>query len=222
MKTIAFVIFFGLAAFTTFAQSRVQWGFLAGGNLSDFAASGSDFSNIRTETHPVYGFQAGLTAELAIVKILRLRTGLQVERRGFAFEINQSVIHYEALYRPYYLQIPAILALTNGHLHFGIGPYLAYGVGGNYHSEWAAPGASIILPEPQNRKLKWGNNAAEDDFSPLDAGLQFEAGLTVRPFRLSGAYELGLTNIQPHPDAAGVVKKSRVFSLSLHYFLGRI
>jgi len=69
--------------------------------------------------------------------------------------------------------------------------------------------------------VKWGNNAAEDDFQHWDTGLQFEAGLTVRWFRLSATYALGLANLQPHPDANQVVKKNRMLSVGLSAFLSR-
>ncbi len=222
MRTIFLTLFLWFLGFAAIAQPKVQWALQAGVVLNSMASSGGDFDDIRIETHTVTRFQVGLLAEMSLAKILRLRTGLHLERRGFSFEINQSVIHYEALYRPSYLQIPAIIALTNGRFHAGAGPYVAYGLGGSYHSEWSAPPNSVLLPDPQNRALKWGNNAAEHDFRRLDAGVQFEAGLTVRRFRLSAAYALGLANVQPHPDAAQVVKKNRALSLSLGTFLNRL
>ncbi len=111
-----------------------------------------------------------------------------------------------------------IAAVANGRLHTGVGPYVAYGLGGSYHSEWAAPMQVPILPGPQDRQIIWGNDADANDFQRLDAGLQLEAGLTVRRFRLSAAYALGLINLQPQPDAAQVVKKARAFSLNLSAF----
>jgi len=128
MKTCLLSVLLCLSAASALAQRPVKWGLQAGLNLSSFVAQGSDFDDIRTKRHRVSGFQAGLTATLPFTKALLLRTGLQVERRGFAFEINQSNIHYEALYRPYYLQIPAVLALTNGRFYAGAGLYIAYGV----------------------------------------------------------------------------------------------
>ena len=221
MKTSFLSFFLCVFTSTVFAQSSLKLALQAGVTASKPAAMGGDFDDIRTEQHVVTGFHAGLLADIRLANTLLFRSGLQLERRGFAFELNQSEIHYEARYQPYYLQIPAVIALTNGHLYAGLGPYVAYGLGGSYHSEWSAtPGRVILLPVPQDRNLKWGKNAAKDDFQRLDAGLQFEAGLTVWRFRLSGAYEMGLINIQPHPDASGVVKKSRTFSLALGFLFG--
>ncbi len=220
MKIFLLTSLFCISGYAVAAQSSVKWGLQAGVNLSQLADTGGDFDDIRTEQHKIIGFQAGLVTEISLTKILLLRTGLHLERRGFFYEINQSGIHYEAIYRPYYLQIPAIIALANRYLHAGVGPYIAYGVGGSYHSEWAGP-SYVDLPLPQDRDIKWGNNAAEDDFQRLDAGMQFEAGLTVRRFRLSAAYGLGLVNTQPHPDANHVVKQNRTLTLALGVFLGR-
>ncbi len=221
MKIVFVSCFLCLLNFVASAQSSVKWGLQAGVNVCHLSASGGDFDDVRTEQYRVVGFQAGLSAEISLTKILLLRTGLQVERRGFSYEINQSVIHYEAHYRPYYLQIPAIVALTNGKLYAGLGPYVAYGLGGSYHSEWAGP-SYVDLPLPQDRNIIWGNNAATDDFQHLDAGLQFEAGLMVRQFRLSAAYALGLVNMQPHPDANQVVKKNGMLSLKVGVSFGPI
>ena len=220
MKTTFLLCIFCFLGFPAVAQVKVKWGLQAGFSVCRMASSGGDFDDIRTEQHNVPGFHTGLVTDISLTRILLLRTGLQVERRGFSYEINQSGIHYEAIYRPMYVQIPAIIALTNGRLYAGAGPYAAYGLGGTYHSEWAGP-SHLPLPEPQDRKIKWGDNAEANDFQRLDAGLQLEAGLTVRRFRLSGAYVFGLANLQPHPDAAQVVKRNRILALSLSAFLSR-
>ena len=218
MKTILLFLFLCVLSFTATAQSKIKWGLQAGINLSQTAATGGDFDAIRTEQHSVLGFNAGLVADITLAKILLLCTGLHLEKRGFSYEVNQSVIHYEAIYRPYYLHIPVIAALTNGKLYIGAGPYVAYGVSGSYHAEWAGPDY-LLLPSPQDRNIRWGENSLEDDFRRFDAGLQFEAGLTMRQFRLSANYAFGLANLQPYPGAGQISQKNRTLSLALSAFL---
>ncbi len=91
---------------------------------------------------------------------------------------------------PFYLQVPALILYKQEMFYVGGGPYIGFGLFGNYKDD------------VDSESINFGNSE-DDDFAPIDFGLQFEAGVILNGnIRLGAGYGLGLSNAVPK-DARG-------------------
>ena len=115
-----------------------------------------------------------------------------------------------------YLDVPLYLAyrtapVKGSNFFGGIGPYLAYGLGGKFIT--TSNGRTDEAPA-------FGSNGG---FSRFDLGLGLTAGYkTSSSFSISLAYQLGLKNIEMNAGAGGDKTKNRSFSLNFGYSLNKL
>ena len=112
-----------------------------------------------------------------------------------------------------YLEVPLYglyqTDLLSGHVFGGLGPYVAYGIGGNASSSFEGHSSSIPA---------FGSTGG---FKRFDAGLGFTAGYKIPDsFYFSLAYSLGLANIDP--DGAGDKTKNYGISLNVGYPIDKL
>lgn len=188
-KIILLAVATGLFAVPALAQS-FRIGPEIGVNVSN-STHKYELSNGRTERadySPRAGLKAGLVADIYLDRHLYFQPGLFYNQKGYRY--SARLYDYEV--RVNYLEIPLNIlyrAPINNRVAFfgGGGPYLAFAVGGHVDVD---PGPSY--------DLKFGGSR-NDDFSMLDAGLNFNAGLEFRPgFFLRANYGLGVANVVPN------------------------
>jgi hypothetical protein len=123
---------------------------------------------------------------------------------------NESQGNFTTKVSLYYLQVPVLINYNHpinesNSIHFGLGPYAAIGLFGNYKSSGIS------------RSVKFGSSTNSDDLKRMDYGLAFNAGFRfLKKWDASLNYDLGLRNVSttpPDPDT-----KIRGFSLNVGYW----
>lgn len=132
---------------------------------------------------------------------LRLMAGLEF--------VNMRSTYRETMYSLSYLKVPMYAAyqtrLGIGNIYGGLGPYLAYGIGG---------------------KVKFTSDERSafdktDGYKRFDAGLGFRAGyFTDAGYTVALGYDLGLVNMDG--NASGDKTKNRSFSINVGYSLFKL
>ena len=164
------------------------------------SASLDSFVNINLRNH--YFFKLKKPKPFFYIKPGLVYTGkhTQESQNGASTDINLN-----------YLEIPATLNYQIpvnyfSAVHFGIGPYFAYALSGNF----VHAGTKTLV--------HFGNDPNSDDFKKTDYGLIFSTGYRIFiRWNLTLEYELGLKNISatpPDPDT-----HLHGFSISLGYKL---
>lgn len=109
-----------------------------------------------------------------------------------------------------YLEVPLYIlyqtpVTSTGNVFGGLGPYFAYGIGGNMKTD--------------SYKTKAFDKTT--GYKPFDAGLGLMAGYTItNSFSFSLDYEIGLVNIDRNP--AGDKAKNRSIGLNIDYPLNKL
>ncbi|GAB3011829.1 hypothetical protein GCM10027051_13070 [Niabella terrae] len=146
-------------------------------------------------------FHAGLVADIALNRLLTLRTGLDLQTQGGNYE---TVLEKNGKLNAMYLELPVNLLLKKDlgavALYLGLGPYIDFGIGGkNKFSVLTAAGDEVaerihwtdqppVLAQPGNagylQRFQYGANAV--------AGLVLsdQIGLNLQ-------YSHGLNNARP-------------------------
>jgi len=126
---------------------------------------------------------------------------LQLIQKGSKFESNRTKLNYfeagqDIQYQYTYANQSAIFG--------GLGPYIAYGIGGN-------------VKGPGFKEPAFGGT---DGYKRFDAGLHLVGGYRLpSALYLSVAYEYGLVNKSPAPD---FTSRNRTFSIAVGYPLDKI
>lgn len=193
------------------------------------AKAGINFANISAYSNPTnsvyqsknYGnTKIGALAELEWTKIT-LQTGLMFDGKGgqSTYIDPASSTNRRKNTRLYYLEVPVNLLYQQrtkiGTLLFGGGPYVAYGVGGNYS-------LSGIIYDSQvsgNEQIQFGNNE-NSDYKRTDYGLNLRTEIRLLHgigFELN--YEFGLRNIASPGiyDSPDVKTRNKVFGVAVSY-----
>lgn len=110
----------------------------------------------------------------------------------------------------YYLEVPFYVTywtnpIAKGNIFGGLGPYIAYGIGGN----------------TKTSTDKWKSFGNKGDFKPFDAGLTFTAGYKMtNSFSFRIAYDKGMVNTAK--DAPNSKTHNNTLSLNIGYPLSKI
>ncbi len=104
------------------------------------------------------------------------------------------------------------------------GPYLAFGIAGNYKDEYSATGlpAGVTLESlgltNSTTDLKYGTDV-DSDLKPTDFGFNIGAGIQMSNFMISAQYGLGLTNIDTSTSNDNE-KKNKVIGITAGFLFG--
>jgi len=112
-----------------FSFGQVKWGIVAGPNFSSYTTKeGSDKETSSLKT----SVRAGVTVDLPLADEFFIGTGLLYAGKGGKDKDNSDLASFKANLS--YLQLPILFTykpqVGTGNLVLGVGPYLAYGVGG--------------------------------------------------------------------------------------------
>lgn len=110
-----------------------------------------------------------------------------------------------------YLEIPLyaiyLKELTEGQIFGGLGPYFAYGIGGNTKESFSG--------------TKFNSFDKDTGFKRFDFGINLTAGYRLKNgFRFRLAYDRGIANLQR--DNGGNKTKNRAYSVNVSYPLNKL
>jgi len=218
-----------LFSFVT-ASAQVRFGIKTGLNLANISYSDDYIESSEVaisgsiSTGMVPAFHLGGVVEFDFGNHIGLSTGLELNVKGGSLDLDGLLFGEPftatAKTRPMYLQVPMALHFRNKGFYAGVGPYLAFGIGGKTKVKVESGGET----GSDTDAIEFGNNA-DDAFAPVDYGLRAELGYEFSNFRASASYNLGLANAAPKDgvdegDAAGLDFNYRhnVIGISVAYF----
>ena len=213
-------------------QSIFNYGIKAGVNLANVHMNYSD-EHFESAIKFHLGYSVGCMAEIPISDYFLFQPGLMFSSKGFNFkediveEDQYSVVETKENDRMSYnyIEIPIHVAFQTNVLQLITGPYVAFGVGGNYITDYEMNYTFNIMgitysgteSDHDSGKLTSGT-----DYNFFDYGMDFGAGVRVGNFVISSIYSLGLGNIFNTFDSdyePGDFKIcNRVINLSLTYY----
>jgi hypothetical protein len=191
---------------------KATFGFTLGGTAGTLRIK-SETGDAST-TSSLVGFSAGVIADLPMGKSFIFQPALQFLQKGGSDDImggtlnvrfNDIELPLNFLYRTHG---------TDGHFVFGLGPTLAYGVGGNYTGK--ADG------ETSTAKIEYGSNP--DQIKRFEFGGNLVAGYEWKSgFFFQALYNMGFSshwNSQPSIPDDQESMKSNYVGLRIGYFFG--
>lgn len=199
------------------SYSQVRFGLKLGPNIAyanfkgDGASAYEDFRELLVKYH----FEG--ICILPVNETFKFRLGLGVHAKGHKSVETVNSINNIVEITPIYLQIPIIASYVNDKFHIGAGPYFSFGLSGKYIEK--EEGGGVPSKIIRDGSIVFGNTI-DSDLRNLDAGLQLEAGFTIKyDWIISGAYNIGLINFYPAPlaDPDGISGKFNSFSISIGY-----
>ncbi len=202
---ITFMAAFALV-FSQAAVAQASFGAKVGGNLASI-----NYSEDEGDLKSLVSLQVGAIVELPITETIGIRTGVELQGKGAKTEFEELGYKEKTTVNPMYVQIPAVVAYNGSMFFVGAGPFVGFGVGGKVKTKISGTG---IDPEEDSETIKFGN---DKDFSALDAGARFEAGLKFGKLRVALNYDLGLSNAIPKDVREGESAKNNVLGLSVGY-----
>ncbi|MEN8137695.1 MAG: porin family protein [Bacteroidota bacterium] len=223
-----------ITLFSVSAQAQIKYGVKGGLNLSDIAQNLKD-SDEEMDTKMRIGYHIGATVDYTINEKVSLQSGLLLTSKGFKVEDSESEAGFSADYKVSgivnYLEIPVHFAYKINDFQIYAGPYLAFGVGGKFKTEYSLTFNGNTESDSDETKLKpvFGEVAEgdleEDEgaYNAFDYGLNFGIGYQVGPVLLNAGYSLGLGNFVPKYENSDNEDKvsNRVISVSATYFFGK-
>ncbi|OJU28673.1 MAG: hypothetical protein BGN92_01445 [Sphingobacteriales bacterium 41-5] len=211
------VIIGALALFVTAGavNAQTQFGIKGGFN----AANMTNDNGSTTDTKRLPTFHAGVVADLGITEMFSVRTGLDLQSKGWKYTYGST----EYSSNPLYLELPVNFTVNfpvanSVKMYVGAGPYVAYGVGGKVK---ATSGSSSVDDKINFTKeqtvASW---IPGREYKPLDAGANVIGGVTFNnKFGINLQYGLGMVNTVPESSNDNKANKHRVFGVGgVFYF----
>lgn len=211
---LTIIIIFANCYFVSFSQI---FGVQAGVNFASQAWKfGGDM--VTDDKKVALGIQVGGTVEFDFNDKIAFQSGLLISQKGVKFKgvYGPDDTKYTDKWKLTYLDIPFNvkykLELAGNNFYLAAGPYFGYAITGKYIYEDGN--------EDGDAALDIGNSEADDDFKPLDFGLNLGAGIEISVIGVGLQYSLGLPNLEPGGDEDNYIK-NRVFSLLVSYKFGQ-
>lgn len=205
------------------AQENVKYGLKAGVNLANYDARAAIFD---VNTQNLTSFYVSAFAEVPLAYSgFYVQPGLSFQGKGGQlsgnFQDGGNVYGITVSERPYWLEVPVNLVgktdIGNGtQLFVGAGPYVAFGVGGDYKINTKGAGVLDWIPTMRT-DLNFGNGG---HLKSVDFGLNFIAGIELmNGLSVQGGYGLGLTDVGGNKffssNLTKLDQKNRVWSFGL-------
>jgi len=223
MKTrqVSLILIFTLLVSTAMAQDgavgKTSFAVLGGVNFQNL--NGEDNSGNKLENDLIVGYHFGVNAQIPVAPEFYFQPGLQFSTKGAENTVSVLTTTYKLSYIELPLNFVYKALLGNGYFMVGLGPYVAYGVGGKVTYE----GGSLS----SESDIKFKNEVASGDplttvyVKPFDAGGNIFFG-----YELAGGLfmqlnaQLGMLNIKPdnylYPDDNSTLKNTG-YGISLGY-----
>jgi hypothetical protein len=212
MKKVLLSVAALLIASLSFGQAK--WGIVAGPNFSSLRTKNM-FGNSGTETSKlIVGVRAGVTVDIPLADEFFIGTGLLYAGKGgkekdnidFKTHISYLQLPIEFMFKP---------EVGNGNLVLGVGPYLAYGLGGKYKGTLGSITVEDKVFDDGVNKLK-----------RFDAGGTLQVGYEMKNgFYVGLNADLGMVNVIDAKDLLSPVVNDRSvknasFGVSVGYKFG--
>jgi hypothetical protein len=207
---------------TTTTSGGTTFGLKAGINFQN--VYGDDELGNKLDGSLGLKWTAGVNAEIPVAKDFYFQPGLSIGTKGAKFKDGAN----EARLNLYYLDIPMNLLykplVGNGHVLFGFGPYVGFGIGGKVIVE---NGGNDIESDVEYRnEVSIADQATSTTFfKRMDAGANILAGYEFNnrlSFQLNT--QLGLMNVIPDEEGNTNSKEKMKhigFGVSLGYRFGK-
>lgn len=220
-KLFSFMVIFILTASMAVAQgtgnAKTSFAVLGGVNFQNL--NGKDMSGDKLENDLILGYHAGINVQIPMVPEFYFQPGLLFSTKGAKNSTGSLTSTYKLSYIELPLNFVYKAALGNGYFMLGIGPYVAYGIGGKTTYEGGP--VSLETDITFKKTVEVGDPIDVTYFKSFDAGGNIFAG-----YELAGGLffqlntQLGMLNINPEdkrfPDNKSAVKNTG-YGLSLGY-----
>jgi hypothetical protein len=215
----------------SFGQFSV--GISAGSNLSTMSVSLRDLSTFRIK--PIFGYNAGITAEYKFSPAVSIVSGLSLSQKGFQQYIKYFIrpgldSSAQMSVKLTYLDLPVLIkfntAVNKVNLFYGFGPYISYGINGKIITEITGTNNVTI-----NDRMKWNKSydylksglADRYGYANLkrfDFGIGTMLGLSYKNFMITASYKYGIQNVMWEYSMNEKMSNS-CLSLSLGYIFNK-
>jgi hypothetical protein len=209
---------FMVAVTTVSGQKTEPISFRVRGGVNFQNVNGRDGLDNKLENKIKTGFHVGVTADIPIAADFMVQSGLLFTTKGSKFKGTDDKLNIS------YVEIPVLFVHTpklgKDRLLLGVGPYIAFGVGGKVKRE---NGNDEDIEFKKELTLNDLINTEKDYLKRFDAGANLMAGyeLSNRVFLQLNA-QLGLVKINPEIENLSNNKtswKNTGFGLSVGYHL---
>ena len=220
-KQVSLILIFTLLVSSAMAQTgeigKTRFAVLGGVNFQNL--NGKDMSGDKLENDLIVGYHFGVNAQIPVAPEFYFQPGLQFSTKG----AKNTVSSLTNTYKLSYIELPLNFVykglLGNGYFMIGLGPYLAYGVGGKAIYEGGS--------STSESKIKFKSEVVSGDpltevyVKPFDAGGDIFFGYeTAEGLFMQLNAQLGMINIKPdnylYPDDSSTLKNTG-YGLSLGY-----
>jgi hypothetical protein len=213
MKQKLFAFAMALLCFTAISYSQVTMGIRAGANFQNI--NGKDQSGDKLKNDLAFGFHAGADVEIAVADPFFFQLGVLYSTKGAKNIFGTSGDKVKLSYVEVPLHFVFKPELGAGRLILGLGPYVAYGIGGSA----VLDGENVDVEYTTNREV--GN--PNFTLKPLDAGADVFFGYEFpMPLYVQVNAQLGLLDLMPKVDGAtsDAIIKNTGFGVSVGYRFG--
>ncbi|GAA0532135.1 porin family protein [Chitinophaga japonensis] len=189
---------------------QVKWGVVAGPNFSSVTQK---YAGDKETSSLLVGVRAGITADLPLADEFFIGTGLLYAGKGGKNKDNSDFKTTLS-----YLQLPILFTykpqVGTGNLVLGVGPYLAYGLGGKHKGGIGNLSGDLKAFDDESGAYK---------LSRFDAGAGIQVGYELPQGLYFGLNtDLGLVNVASEKEIAGedFSWKNTSFGVSVGYKFG--
>lgn len=159
------------------------------------------------------GFHLGVEVDWNVCRSLSANLGLKIIQKGFKRDLSNERISLKVNNNATYLEIPVIasyrIALSDAaQFQLNVGPYFAYGLGGNYIVDFS--------DADDNVKDKTNSFDKYDGLRKFDFGLGYGCAITLSHLYFGVNYEHSLTKLG-QDSRNGAQNSSIVISLGYNF-----
>jgi hypothetical protein len=212
------------------AMAQVRVGVKGGWNIANVTNTNSGGVD---NSRALNSFHVGAIADFPLSEIISLQPGVFYTGKGTKIEDGEpdDAVYYKTTTNPRYIEIPVnfvgkIPVGQDTRLFLGVGPYAAFGVGGQNKYETNIAG----VHSSGESDIKWDDdtplnsgdpNQGYDKYKRFDYGGNLLAGVEFGNFLVSAQYGMGFGKLYSGSDDGRDDKsKNRVWSFSVGYLFG--
>jgi Outer membrane protein beta-barrel domain len=173
--------------------------------------------NVSITMNNLISIQAGFIAEFPVSKKISIQSGINFLQKGGKLTEDFFGSEAEISMRLNTIEIP-VYALYNargnkGNFFIGAGPAVSFTMSGNTIAKYNG--------EEEKEKLKFGNDAENDNIRAFDfgvnvlAGYQFNSGIFI-----GASHNFGIRNMEPGGDADMGTAKTSYYGFRIGYMFG--
>lgn len=225
-KTVSAVFLFIALLLIAPGKSTAQIGAKAGFNMYNVITRDANGDEVYTNPKLNPGFHLGITYNIPVAEKFFIQPAALFSTKGYRIKRVEEYQSVESYINPYYIEVPVNMFFAPefgpGRLLLGVGPYVAYGIGGKgkYYQKLLVDDEIISSNESANLQfLKDFDNADDEKWTygkALDYGAQISAGYEFnKKFSFQVTGQLGLANLKPAESGEKPTDKLRNFGFAI-------